>query len=83
MKYDWYEQKLPPSYFFVDITSMSFYLYWYNENKKYLSYVNLSGPVQTKIGPLLFFLVNIKIFILCQFIWTGTNKNWPPPIFFL
>ena len=68
-------------FFFVKITSMSFYLDWYHENKKktlcqfiwtgtnkncptfifyldyknYLSYLNLSGLVRTKIAPLLIF----------------------------
>ena len=43
---DWYKQKLAPSYFFfVNITSMFFYLDWYHENKKYFSYINLSGLV--------------------------------------
>ena len=42
---DWYEQKLAPSYFFC-------------KYKIYLSYVNLSGLVQTKIAPLLFFCKN-------------------------
>ena len=33
---DWYEQKLPHWFFFVNNTSMSFFLDWYHKNKKYL-----------------------------------------------
>ena len=54
-------------------------------------YVNLSGLVRTKISPSNFFcrynflcpfIWTMKIkYILCQFIWSGMNKNWGSPIF--
>ena len=69
---DWYEQKLPHWFFFVNNTSMSFFLDWYHKNKKYLCQFIWTGTkkdiylMSIYLEALLFFFCKN-----CHFILTG------------
>ena len=75
---DWYEQKLPPSYFFVNFASMSFYLDLYHKKNIYLMSIYLDWYEQ-KLPPFYFFLniASMSFYLDLTINWmTGAMKNY-------